>query len=315
MSMFKTGANEVWAFDAEWVPDPAAGRVLYGLPDACTDREVVKEMWQRHGAAADDPMPYLKTVLCRVVSIAAVIRRVMPDGAVKLLLHSLPGNVESEADRNEAVILSRFLSGVGQRKPQLIGFNSQAADFKIFIQRSIVKGISVPAFCARPGKPWEGRDYFVRGSEWHIDLKDIVSGWGKATPSLHELATLSGIPGKMDVDGKHIAEMWLDGDLKGIVQYNECDALTTYLVWLRIAHFGGFFTEDAYCEEQDRVRALIADKSQYPRYTHLIVYEQEWNRLQTTHTFLVARELTEPSGALVDRSAAPSYNPPCGVDK
>ena len=68
--MFKTVADEVWAFDAEWVPDPAAGRVLYGLADTWTDRMVVEEMWQRNGATDDDPMPYLKTILCRVVSMA-----------------------------------------------------------------------------------------------------------------------------------------------------------------------------------------------------------------------------------------------------
>jgi len=277
--MFKAVANEVWAFDAEWVPDPVAGRVLYGLSAALTDREVAEEMWQRNGATEDDPMPYLKTLLCRVVSIAVIIRRVALDGAVTLLLHALPEHVDSAVDCDEAVILSRFLTGVGQRKPQLVGFNSHAADLKIFIQRSIVQGISVPAFCARPDKPWEGKDYFARGNEWHIDLKDIVSGWGKATLSLHELATLSGIPGKRDVDGQHVAGMWLAGDVKGIVQYNVCDALTTYLVWLRIAHFGGFFTAQAYHDEQERVRVLIAEKAQSPWYEYLLAYRQEWDRL------------------------------------
>ena len=27
----------VWAFDAEWIPDPVAGRVVYGIPDAVSD--------------------------------------------------------------------------------------------------------------------------------------------------------------------------------------------------------------------------------------------------------------------------------------
>ena len=278
--MFKTVADEVWAFDAEWVPDPAAGRVLYGLADTWTDRMVVEEMWQRNGATDDDPMPYLKTILCRVVSIAAVIRRVTPDGEVKLLLHSLPEHIDCLADCDEAVILSRFLTGLGQRKPQLVGFNSHAADLKIFMQRSIIKGISAPAFCARPDKPWEGKDYFARGSEWHIDLKEVVSSWGKAMPSLHELATLSGIPGKMDIDGKRVGEMWLEGDLRGIVHYNECDALTTYLVWLRMAYFGGFFTEGTYHEEQEHVRVLIGEKAQSPQYEHLIAYQEEWDRLR-----------------------------------
>jgi len=279
--MFKTVADEVWAFDAEWVPDPAAGRVLYGLPETLTDREVVEEMWQRNGASDDDPMPYLKTILCRVVSIAAVIRRVNPDGAVKVFLRSLPAHVDCAADCDEAVILSRFLSRLGQRKPQLVGFNSQAADLKIFVQRSIIKGISAQAFCTRPDKPWEGKDYFARGSDWHIDLKDIVSSWGKAMPSLHELATLSGIPGKMDIDGKRVAEMWLEGNLRRIVQYNECDALTTYLVWLRTAHFGGFFTAEAYHEEQEHVRALITQQAQSLQGEHLTAYREEWDRLRS----------------------------------
>jgi glucose-1-phosphatase len=63
------------------------------------------------------------------------------------------------------------------------------------------------------------------------------------------------------------------------VQYNVRDALTTYLVWLRIAHFGGFFMDEAYREEQARVRVLIAEKAQSPRYEHLLAYQEEWDRL------------------------------------
>ena len=278
--MFKYKADEVWVFDAEWVPDPLAGRVLYDLPVTATDREVVEVMWQRNGATEDDPMPYLKTILCRVVSIAAVIRRATPDGDVKVLLHSLPTDTESPEACDEAAILSRFLTGVGHAKPQLVGYNSQAADLKIFMQRGIVRGITAVDFCRRPEKPWEGKDYFVRGGDWHIDLKDVVSGWGRTTPSLHEIARLSGIPGKIGVDGQQVAQMWLEGDLQRIVHYNEYDALTTYLVWLRIAYFGGFFSAQQYYQEQQRVRALIAEKIQSPRYAHLMTYQEEWDRLR-----------------------------------
>ena len=114
------------------------------------------------------------------------------------------------------------------------------------------------------------------------------------TLSLHELATLSGIPGKMAVDGKQVAEMWLAGDVEGIVQYNACDALTTYLVWLRIAHFGGFFTAEAYGEEQERVRTLITEKAQQsPRYEHLLVYRKEWDRLASIRTGVMSRTVED----------------------
>ena len=42
--MFKEIKDELWAFDAEWVPDPTAGRLLYDLPDDLPDREVMEEM-------------------------------------------------------------------------------------------------------------------------------------------------------------------------------------------------------------------------------------------------------------------------------
>jgi hypothetical protein len=181
--------------------------------------------------------------------------------------------------------LWRFFTALGKRspKPQLIGFNSQSADLKMLIQRSIVQGIAAPAFCERPDKPWEGVDYFARTNEWHIDLMEIVSGRGNTRLSLHELATLSGIPGKLDIDGQHIADLWRDGEFERIVQYNERDALTTYLLWLCMAHFGGFFSAEAYAAEQERVRALIAEKAREPRHAHLIAYQQVWDRLQARH--------------------------------
>jgi predicted PolB exonuclease-like 3'-5' exonuclease len=278
--MFRSVADEVWAFDAEWIPDPVAGRLLYGLPDATSDREVVQEMWRRNGATTEIPRPYLKTVLCRVVSIAAIIRRVLPDRTVRLQLVSLPEDPQNPQECDEAALLSRFLTVLGQRKPQLVGFNSQAADLKIFLQRGIVRGIAAPEFCRRPAKPWEGVDYFARTNEGHIDLMHVVSGWGSTMPSLHELATLSGIPGKLDIDGQHVAELWLNGEFERIVQYNEFDALTTYLVWLRMTHFGGFFASEAYEAEQDLVRALIAEKAHEPRHAHLASYQEAWDRLR-----------------------------------
>ena len=39
--MFKSVMDDVWAFDAEWVPDPVAGRLVPGLPHDMPDREVI----------------------------------------------------------------------------------------------------------------------------------------------------------------------------------------------------------------------------------------------------------------------------------
>ena len=279
--MFKSVKDDLWAFDAEWVPDPDAGRALHGCPADMPDRDVVKEMWQRNGATEDDPRPFLKLSMCRVVSIAMVMRHRRGDGRVALQLRSQPRNPASPDDCRESTILSRFLASIGSRGPQLVGFNSNGSDLPIMIQRGIVKGVRAGGFCKRPNKPWEGRDYFARENEWNVDLMSAIGGRGKATPSLVEMAVLSGIPGKIDnFDGGAVAEAWLEGEVRRIVRYNEHDAISTYLVWLRVAHFAGFVSAEEYRREQAQLRSLLADRAQSPKNEHLADYIDEWDRLR-----------------------------------
>ena len=277
--MFKKVYNRVWAFDAEWIPDPLAGQMLYKLPKDLPPNEILEVMWEKGGASEEDPMPYLKTVLCRIVSIVAV-ERLAKGNDIKLHLLSLPRDPENPEQIDEKHVVGTFLSKAGQYKPQLVGYNSASADLKAMLQRSVVLRLSIPDFCRRPNKPWEGDDYFdSRNSEASVDLKEVLGGWGKATPSLNEIATLSGIPGKMDVDGQQVANLWLVGNLDKIIAYNEFDALTTYLLWLRVAHFGGHFTAEQYAHEQQLVRKLIETEAGNGK-THLNDFQAEWDRLE-----------------------------------
>jgi predicted PolB exonuclease-like 3'-5' exonuclease len=279
--MIKNVMKRVWAFDLEWVPDPVAGRVVYEIPDEVTDAaEIMKLMWERGGATEEDPTPFLKTALCRVVSVAALERRQLPDGSVNLTLMSLPHDPSDPEESSESNVVGTFLAALGKNRPQLVGFNSLQSDLKILIQRGVVLGLSAPAFCERPDKPWEGIDYFARGSDWNIDLKDILGGWGLASPSLHEIAVQSGIPGKMGVDGSDVAPLWLDGKLDRIVHYNECDAMTTYLVWLRLAHFAGFFNDQEYLREQELVADILQTEIATGGREHFAEYLETWNRLR-----------------------------------
>jgi predicted PolB exonuclease-like 3'-5' exonuclease len=280
--MIKNVMKRVWAFDIEWIPDPVAGRILYDISDDTEPADVMKLMWEKGGATEEDPTPFLKTAICRVVSVAALERRQQPDGSVKLNLMALPHDPSNPEESSEAAVVGKFLDALGKNRPQLVGFNSLQSDLKILIQRGLVLGLSAPGFCERPDKPWEGIDYFARGSDWNIDLKDIVGGWGLASPSLHEIAVQSGIPGKMGVDGNDVAPLWLDGKLDRIVRYNECDALTTYLVWLRLAHFAGFFNHDAYLREQELVADLLQSEISKGGREHLEEYLEAWNGLRNS---------------------------------
>ncbi|MDR2849797.1 MAG: 3'-5' exonuclease [Verrucomicrobiota bacterium] len=272
--MIKSVANEVWAFDCEWVPDLLAGRLLYHLPEDQPSAEVLRVMWEQGGATPENPQPFLRTLFCRIVSVAAVIRRTLRNGEVQLFLSTLPENPDDPA-QDEPYILRRFLAdGVAARAPQLVGFNSRNADLRILTQRAIVNGLSLAGLCARlDAKPWESND---------IDLMDCVGGFGKAYgASLHETATLCGIPGKMDTTGNDVCGLWYSGKRRAIVEYNAFDALTTYLVWLRLAFFSGCFTQGQFVEEQRRVVRLIDDLIQKsPANAYLRVYRDAWRDLK-----------------------------------
>ncbi len=284
--MFKTVKDQIWFFDCEWVPDPAAGRLLYKLPAGTSDREAMQEMWRRGGATEEDPQPFLKTALCRVVSIAALMRKKVDpaqnDGEpVKLHLLWLPRDIDDPGNRREASMIGTFLGAIGKFKPQLVGYNSRASDLRILFQRALVSGITAPEFCKRPDKPWDGIDYFAKDNDWNIDLMECLGGWGGGRPpSLNEIAVLSGIPGKIGTCGDDVAGMWLDGKWREIVQYNCFDALTTYLLWLRMAHLGSFIGDEEYEEEQMIFNNMLLEEAEKPGMDFLNTYLDEWNRLQ-----------------------------------
>lgn len=278
--MFKNVKSKVLAFDIEWIPDPESGKAAYGLPEEMSDLEVIEFMWEQGGATEEEPMPFLKIVLSRIVSISMVFRESKDGTASRLKLHSIPSIPTSGEDCSEQRIIEDFFKVLNKYEPQLVGYNSSGADIPILAQRMIKNGLQGGFFTRRPEKPWEGADFFARGSDWNVDLMRCVSAWGKGTPSLHEISVVSGIPGKMEgVDGKQVAPMWLEGRLDEIVAYNECDALTTYLLWLRMAHSIGHFDSEQYGEEQWLLRDMIKKESESPWRQHLLAYLSKWESL------------------------------------
>jgi len=177
----------------------------------------------------------------------------------------------------ERHILDSFLKAVGANHPQLVGFNSNNADIPIIVQRSIIHGLDSHGFAERPDKPWLGMDYFSSSSDGSIDLGQILGRWG-TMPRLDEIVTLSGIPGKIDVSGATVWQLWIENRLRDIVNYNDFDALSTYLLWARTAHFAGLLSDKAYEIEQVCVRELIGREIEAGK-THLVRYLARWDEL------------------------------------
>jgi predicted PolB exonuclease-like 3'-5' exonuclease len=282
--MLKKLADSVFSFDVEWIPDPKSAEILHNLPlvsgpgqEAADSFEALWASARKDGDAPDS-QPYLKTILCRIVSLAGILREKPPGGTPSLKLISLPLDPSDPQKSDEKTILTSFMKSVGRRKPQLVGYNSAQSDIPILVQRAIVNGLPGFGFSDRPSKPWEGVDYFdARNSDYNLDLADAM-GQFRDRPTLHQAATLSGIPGKLEVSGDSVSQMWIEGKLAEIVEYNECDAFTTHLLWARIAHFSGLLSSEQYVTEQKMVRELLEYEILQNR-THLRRFVDEWNRL------------------------------------
>ncbi len=279
-SMFKSIQPKVFSFDVEWTPDPMAAEILTGVKQDPPHSlpAAFRSLWDYGGADEENPQPYIKTILCRVVSIAGILREVTGGGTPDLKLISLPSNPSDPERANEKTVLQAFFKAVGRSRPQIVGYNSSNADVPILMQRAIVHGLSGFGFGRRPDKPWEGVDYFVQGGDFHVDLAGILGRY-KNTPSLHEAASLSGIPGKIEMSGDSVGEMWLQGKLQEIVNYNEFDAFTTHLLWARMARFADLLTGEQYEQEQVLVRELLELEINAGR-THLQTFLDEWDRLK-----------------------------------
>lgn len=276
--MLKNIHSTLFSFDIEWIPDRRAGECLHGIPQDSPASEVesFQALWKSGGASLENPQPYLKTVLCRIVTIAGILREVDPQTKeVSLRLVSLPTDVSDQKKWTEAHLIDSFLLAIGKKKPQLVAYNSTQADLPILIQRGIINGLHQPLFCQRPEKPWLGVDYFSTAGDFHIDLAKLVGSYGN-TPSLHEIATLSGIPGKLDTTGDAVADLWMMGKLDKILQYNETDAFTTHLLWARIAHFAGLLSPEKYLKEQEMVADLL-DQGISEGKNHLKQFRQKWS--------------------------------------
>ena len=269
-------ANDIYCFDGEWIPCARTGRLLTGLPDSAPDAEVYKAMWKRAGATPEKPRPFLKLAASRVVSISAVHRHKNPDGTLALEIKSFPKVASPLILERE--IIETFLESVACKGGQMVGFNSQSADLPLLIQRGIATRCHCPNFGRRPDKPWQGSDYFHRFSEAHFDLANFFTagaGHGSAVmPSLHEIATASHLPGKLDLSGANVVDLWENGRFADITGYNETDACTTYLLWLRMVWFLGLITQRECKTEVTQFRTLLEREAQVR--PHLARFLNAW---------------------------------------
>lgn len=179
----------------------------------------------------------VKPVFQQVVAIAGAW--IAPSGAIQRLA------ALGTPSASEAELVGEFFRIVGERHPQLVGWNSGGFDLPVLVYRAMVHGIAAPGFY-QYGEPYHGyRKRF--DEESHIDLMDVLSFYGaSARAKLDEMAQALGIPGKLGIDGGQVGELYAAGDVATIRSYCETDVLTTAMVYARYALHRGWWDRTQY---------------------------------------------------------------------
>jgi predicted PolB exonuclease-like 3'-5' exonuclease len=211
-------------FDIETIPDGTLlSRVLYGgedlTPEEATERAMAEAEQLSSGKSSFVPTSFHTPVAIAVARVAADYH------LQKLALLDAP---QFRSQR----MVELFWRGLeSYPEAALVDFGGRTFDLPVLELAAYRYGLSVPAyFSARSGK-----GYRHRYSERHIDLLDWFTNFGacRLRGGLDLLAKMIGKPGKMDVRGEQVLELWNAGKKNLIGSYCMCDVLDTYFVFLR----------------------------------------------------------------------------------
>jgi predicted PolB exonuclease-like 3'-5' exonuclease len=170
------------------------------------------------------------------------------------------------------VITEHFWRGwEAYRRPTLVSFNGRAFDLPLLELAAFRYGISLPGWFNSSGKNYEQpRNRY--NTEAHLDLHDVLTNFGASrfTGGLNLVANLLGKPGKMDVQGYMVQDLWNAGKLAEINDYCRCDVLDTYFAFLRtMVVVGQLKLDDEHrlvAETKDWLAARAAQISTYAAY-------------------------------------------------
>jgi 3'-5' exonuclease len=145
------------------------------------------------------------------------------------------------------VIADQFWRGWEKHgRPTLVSFNGRTFDLPLMELAAFRFGLSIPGWFALQARSFEQpRNRY--NLDAHIDLQELLTNFGttRFTGGLNLAANVLGKPGKMDVEGDMVQDLFNAGKLAEINDYCRCDVLDTYFVFLRTRVLVGQLDRDA----------------------------------------------------------------------
>ena len=242
-------------FDLETVPDLSAARMLLQATPEVPDDQIRRMLGQRYARPGENPdNAFVKIPLQRIVCIGAMYVEQIDRGPWTVVR----SGVVHVGSRSERELVERFVDSLSEvPSPQLVGFDSLSFDLPVLRYRAFA--LAVPGQAIHGGN---GRDYWYRYGRDHIDICDVISGFGaSARPSLAELAALSGIPAKIDgIDGARVETIVAAGKFEELAAYCDCDVFVTCVIFLRFSLVTGALGVEDYGNSLVNLRKHAVDR-------------------------------------------------------
>lgn len=227
----------ICVFDCETIPDTTLLRRVYGY--AGSDLDVCKAaFWDQKEASGSEFLPIM---FHKVVAISAV----MADEFGKFM------RVSTMKGENEREILAKFINFINDHNPRLISFNGRGFDLPMIMVRAMRYNLSCPSYFESDNKElnknkWENYRSRYDG-RFHLDLLDHISDFRAVSGlKLDTLCASLNLPGKYDIHGDQVTELFFKGEIAKINEYCESDTLNTYWLFLKYELLRGNLTKDDY---------------------------------------------------------------------
>jgi 3'-5' exonuclease len=127
----------------------------------------------------------------------------------------------------------------------LVTFNGRRFDFPVLELAALRYGIAAPTHFAEGNESARAR----YSSERHLDLFDYLTNFGAIggiRGGMDLLLKMIGLPGKMEVDGARVQDLYEQGRLEEIHRYCRNDVVQTYFLFLRVELMRGRIDDAAY---------------------------------------------------------------------
>jgi predicted PolB exonuclease-like 3'-5' exonuclease len=184
-----------------------------------------------------------------------------------------------EGEYRPHVMAEKFWRGwEAYKTPTLVSFNGRTFDIPLLELAAFRFGLPLARWFNVAAKTYDQpRNRY--NTEAHLDLCDVLTNFGASRFSggLNLAAQLLGKPGKMDVKGHMVQELYEQNQLAEISDYCRCDVLDTYFVFLRSSVLLGHLKLEAEQQIVMETKQWLADRAyDCPAYRLYLDHWGDW---------------------------------------